>query len=154
MVLHAPDEGALYAALGRLGAAAVRPGVDLRVHNCVNNADVVPRALGPQLDTMYQAVHSMFPSIEVGAAIPLSTLHRAVQSVPSLPASTWQPGLQLSAAAVGHAKTAQPLAAGAVKMPVTPARGTWCTALWCLHPGARAVRLQNASCNAMLPCLS
>ena len=65
MILHAPDEGALYAALDALGSAAQQPGTELRVHNCVNNADVVPRALGPQLDSMYQAVHSMLPSIEV-----------------------------------------------------------------------------------------
>ena len=65
MILHSDDAPAMYAALEALGRRAQRPGADLRVHNCVNNADVVPRALGPQLDTMYEAVHSMMPSIEV-----------------------------------------------------------------------------------------
>lgn len=65
MVLHAADPAALYAALEALARPQRRQGAELWVHNCVNNADVVSRCLGPQLDTMYQAVHSMVPSIEV-----------------------------------------------------------------------------------------
>ena len=117
MILHSPDEGALYAALGALGDAAQRPGVHLRVHNCVNNADVVPRALGPQLDSMYQAVHSMVPSIEVGPSSEAGPLWPADAAAPWLTAQHG-PG----SAQHGH----PPLVAGASAAAAAPAQaGLW-----------------------------
>ena len=65
MVLHSLSPEEAYASLAQHMARHGPQGQALHIHNFVNNADVVPRLLGPQLDGMYQAVHALVPSIQV-----------------------------------------------------------------------------------------
>ena len=65
MVLHSLDAAEMYTSLQQHMARHSPRGQQLHIHSFVNNADVVPRVLGPQLDGMYQAVHALVPSIQV-----------------------------------------------------------------------------------------
>ena len=80
MVLHSMNAAEMYTALQQHMARHSPLGQQLHIHSFVNNADVVPRVLGPQLDGMYQAVHALVPSIQVQTPVSICTRqHMVVQ---------------------------------------------------------------------------
>lgn len=77
MVLYSENPAGMYSQLQHLQTVAQGQGVTrkLQFHNIVNNADIVPRALGCSLNCIHQALETYLPSLSVSAGLHLCCTH-------------------------------------------------------------------------------